>query len=118
MPSYPLVAILPDLWTVVEAHTGRPVSQHATLKLAVAHICTLALGNSDKGYTVRQPEHNASAIALARAAIRKAQEAAHSHADTHAMYVTCEHCQLWHHMDGDCPPPPRRMGGFDYRNEP
>lgn len=75
---FPLVALLPDLWTVVEATTGRAVSQHATLKLAVAHVCALALADSDAGFLVHQPEHRQIAIQAARAAINAACESSRS----------------------------------------
>lgn len=75
-PSFPLVAILPDLWTVYRGLVA--VSQHATLALAMRHLQALEALQADAGrssnLSIVQPEHSQSAIQLARQAIERARK--------------------------------------------
>lgn len=77
-PGFPLVAILPDLWTVYRGNT--PVSQHATLLLAVAHTQRLVMSGhgQESDYSLATPEHSQSAIQLAREAINQAKASSRS----------------------------------------
>lgn len=74
--AFPLVAVLPDLWTVYRGLVA--ISQHATLALAMRHLQALEALQADGGHTsnltIVQPEHSLSAIQLARQAIDKARK--------------------------------------------
>ena len=107
-PTFPIVALLPDLWTVREVATRRPVSQHATAELAHKHCVALANAGSYPLYALmlQRPEHGPEVVIAARAAIWEAQRRA-ACSDTRSHWIVCGCCQLWHDPDADCPPPQR-----------
>jgi hypothetical protein len=70
MAGFPLAALLPDLWTV---YVGlRPVSQHATMRLATLHMHRLEEAGETAYISIRPPEHSPVVVAMARQAIRRA----------------------------------------------
>lgn len=69
-PGFPIVALLPDLWTV---YVGlRPVSQHATMRLATIHMRRLEEAGETAYICIRPPEHSTVVVAIARQAIQRA----------------------------------------------